>query len=380
MAGLDLSEFAPDQGRINARGGLSLGELLYPNYFAPRTGNEFDTPTPPPDIDPNDIEGSFKRATGSDFRAAVASRAPGWALPDGPITVDTLRSSFVPAGHLESIRNQGDALGGLPVLALAAGTAAFGGGFSMPSGVEGLSAFEAPSFSGTFNPTLPGAVEGAGAAAAGVDGLTPLQAALQNPPPVGGSLTGSYSTMGYSTGLQSVPAMSYAEGVLGGGVPSATLPVESAGLLDGLWDKTKSVFSDPTARTGLQAAQMGAKLLGDDGDAQAKQQSSQAGFYSSLASLISAALASRQGGSSGGSSTPAFNSTYNASQAVAPDQRSSFLYGSSGGPSTQAYTMEKGAPTAIPALGGSATGGTPTAPTMPSQEQGAIRMRRKMYA
>ena len=254
----------------------------------------------------------------------------------------------------------------------AAGASSLGGsavseaaasGFSMPAGAQGLSAF-APEAGASLMPAAITAPEVAGFVP---QASTGLNGSLFAPAASSGPLMPAAITAPEVANFVPADSAGFNGQVMGPGESSS------------LWDKAKGFFTDPTTRTGMQAAQLGSKLIGSDGgDAQAKQQGSQAGFYASLASLISSALQSR--GSSSGSGTPALDSTYNASQAVAPDQRSSFLYGSSGGPSTQAYTMEKGAPTAIPALGGSATGGTPTAPTMPSQGQGAIRMRRKMYA
>jgi len=328
---------------------------------------------------PTDLDAPLSESGGTGRQAlqGLLSRAPqGFDFGNPDATYDPAWLTPSPGG---------DRWGGLPIFLAAAGVAGFNGGFALPDvtpvsasslGGSAVSEAAASGFS------MPAGVDGLGAfAVEGGGSAEGLTQALQGPIDYGAStLNAPYSTPGVSTGALSTPATTYGAGALGGGAPSILTPLETpTGLLDGAWNKAKDFFTDPTTRAGMQAAQLGSKLIGSDGgDTQAKQQGSQAGFYASLASLISSALQSR--GGSSGSSTPTFNSTYNASQAVAPDQRSSFLHGSSGSPSTQAFTMEKGAPTAIPALGSSATGGTPTAPTMPSQGQGAIRMRRKMYA
>lgn len=241
----------------------------------------------------------------------------------------------------------------------------------LSAGIGGLSGFDAGSFGGeglsTDFPLAGWYADAAGSSASGS-----LQDALNNPN-VGGSLTGSYSTPGYTGAGYSVPSMTYMDGALGGGVPTPTIPLDGGWSFDKLWQGAKDVYNNPATKLATQAGRLIAS--GDKG--QPSGDNGFGAFNAQLAALIAAAngLRSREGGAS----------TFGASQAVAPDRRAvpSLLKGSSGvatDPDAAVAAMGKPAPVS-PQFASSGTS-TPPAPSMPQSQQGAVRLpvRPRMYA
>lgn len=144
--------------------------------------------------------------------------------------------------------------------------------------------------------------------------------------------------------------------------------------LDRLWNGAKDIYNSPATKLATTAA----KFIGGGDPQQRSGDGGLAAFNAQLAALIAAAnnASLRSQGSA--------NPTFGAGQAVAPDQRAVYLRGSSGqalNPDATVAAMGKPAP-AAPQFASPGVSGTPSAPSIPSSQQGAVRLpsRPRMYA